>query len=273
MMTIPVPTAMASSTMLPPMSQRGASTGRASSFSIESELRHVSMVMYAVPGERVKGLIPPSFKLEETMLEGRRVAWVSVTSFRDRSERREESYEQTSYAVHVTRNGEPGQWVLGISLGSLSAVASRNLWPLPWHLSAMELDAAFAPHRGGYAEYRLRSQSEWANASWILEDSAEPIRVEDRSELPDSMRLPVIQRYFLRRDGLRGAQRLQIGEQTATRGRLRAASCDLLERLGILSREELQRPHLVSLCPAARLQAGAPVLLGEHARLAARLAA
>jgi len=255
------------------MSRNAEAAGYASPFSIDSELRHLSMLVYAVPAERVRGLVPSSFDLEETVRNGRRMAWVSVTSFQDRSERREESFEQTTYAIHVTRNGKPGQWVLGMSLGSLSAVASRNLWPLPWHLSAMELEAAFDPHRCGYEAYRLRSQSEWANANWAIEDTGEPLRVEDRTELPDSLRLPLIHRYFLRRDGLLGAQRLQLSEQFATRGRVQFATCDVLVRLGLLTNEELQRPHLASLCTASRMQAGAPVVLDATAETPIRLAA
>ncbi|MDX2030621.1 MAG: DUF2071 domain-containing protein [Blastocatellia bacterium] len=263
---------MNSSILAAPRSAPGAMAARESSFRIDSELRHVSMIVYAVPIERVQSLAPAGFQLEEGVVRGRRVAWVSVISFLDRSEDRG-SFEQTSYALHVTRNGEPAHWVLGISLGSLGAVATRNLWPLPWHLSAMEIEASFNPSRARYAEYGLRTQSEWANASWRIEDTGAPIRLEEMTALPMSLRLPSIHRYFTRRDGLQGGQRLQMSEQTFTRGTLRDAQCDLLERLGVLTREELQRPFLTALSPAMKLQYGAPSALGERSQLPMRLAA
>ncbi len=255
-----------------PQGAPGASQARESSFSIDSELRHVSLIVYAASYERVRALVPMEFELEEGEADGRRVAWLSVVSFLDRDEERG-SFEQTSYAAHVRRNGEPGTWILGISLGSLGAVATRNLWPLPWHLSAMEIDAAYSPVKGRYAEYGLRTQSEWANASWRIEDSGVPVRMEDLAVLPMSLRLPATTRYFTRRDGMPGGQRVQASPAEFTRGRLRAAKCDLLARLGVLTQEELQHPFLTAVCPSMRIESGAPFVLREASPTLLRRAA
>lgn len=273
MTTNPNPTTIVSSSILAaPRRAPGAAVASESSFRIDAELRHVSMIVYAVPMERVQSLAPPLFQLEEGMIRGRRVAWISVISFLDGSGERG-SFEQTSYVMHGTRNGEPGNWVLGISLGSLGAVAARNLWPLPWHLSAMEIDASFHPMKGRYAEYGVRTQSEWANASWRIEDTGAPLRLEEMTALPMSLRRPLIHRYFTRRDGMQGGQRLQMSGQEFTRGTLRSAQCDLLERLGALTREELQRPFLIALCPAMKLQYGAPSVLREFSKPPLQMAA
>ncbi|MFN0086315.1 MAG: hypothetical protein ACKVX9_13085 [Blastocatellia bacterium] len=269
-------TGVNSSIFTPTLREPRAAIARESHFSIDAEPRHISILAYAIPMERAESVAPPSFRLEEGAIHNRRraqrAAWLSVISFLDRSEDRE-SFEQTSYALHGTRNGEPGHWVLGISLGSLGAVATRNLWPLPWRLSAMEIDASYSPMKGRYAQYGLRTQSEWANAGWRIEDTGAPVRLEDMTALPMSLRLPSINRYFTRRDGRMGGQRLRMSEHDFTRGRLRSAECDLLERLGLLTREELQRPFLTALCPSMKLQYGAPSALGAHSAPAARRAA
>lgn len=218
--------------------------------SLTAEFQHVSLIVYAVPAERVRALLPAEFDAEVTISNGRQMGWVSVESFFDPNGGARSAFEQTAYRLHALRDGEPCRWLLGLSLGSLAAVGARNLWALPWHLGAMEFRAAYSSAERRYHAYGLQSQSEWANAKWRIEDSGEWISPRTIEELPTSLRDAAATDYFARRDGPPnrvGCQRTRTLDPLFTRGRLKFGQCDLLERLGLLDGEEIKHPRLAAL--------------------------
>ncbi|MEP7342149.1 MAG: DUF2071 domain-containing protein [Acidobacteriota bacterium] len=226
------------------------------SVSVLAERKHLSMIVYGVPGERVRALLPDSFRAEETIINGRAMAWVTVESFFDQSAAGQPAFEQTDYFLHVLRDGRPGRWLLGTSLGSLAAVGARNLWTTPWHLSAMEFRVAYDRSKGRYREHSLQTQSQWVNSAWRISDTGQAIDPEtfDQADLPASIFGRDSTAFFARRDGSIGARRIVRLGIEFTRGEVRQAECDLLERLRLLTREELMHPAFVTLQHNARCQ-------------------
>ncbi len=229
--------------------------------SLTAERRHLSLIVYAVPGERLRQLIPASFEVEETVINGRRMGWVSVESFLDLNGVGQSSFEQTNYRLHVLREGKPCLWLLGSSIGSLSAVGARNMWPVPWHLGAMEFQVAYDLLEGRYRTYRLQTQSQWASAEWQLQDTGDWLSLEELQQLPASLQSPTATSCFARRDGTEGRQQEHRPEPIFTRARLLAARCDLLERLGLVRAEEIKRPQFVALQHNLSCRFGAPSAL------------
>lgn len=223
-----------------------------------AQRQHNSLIVYAIPSERMKPLIPGSFEAEETVINGRLMSWISVESFLDLNTAGGSSFEQTNYRLHVLREKKPCLWLLGTSLGSLSAVGSRNLWPLPWHLSAMEFRVAYNPLEKRYRTYGLQTQSQWANSSWQIEDTGELINPEMIQQLPASLQRWTATNYFLRRDGFEGQHQVHGLDPLFTRAHLESAKCDLLDRLGLLDKNEIRRPQLAALQHSLSCQFGAP---------------
>jgi hypothetical protein len=230
--------------------------------SLAAERQHLSLIVYAVPSERIQALLPSSFEVEEAIINGKAMGWVSVESFLDLPGAGQSSFEQTNYRLHALRDGKPCRWLMGASLGSLLAVGVRNLWPMPWHLSAMEFHVAYDPAEGCYQSYSLQTQSQWANASWQIEDTGEWISSEEIQQLPASLRNQAVTNYFLRRDGSEGQQKEHNSDLLFTRGQLTSANCDFLERLGLLNRDEIKRPQFVALQHNLSCQFGAPSAVG-----------
>ena len=173
-------------------------------------------------------MLPEEFTLAEKTV-------LSIESFLADGRTR---FEQSNYRLHASLSGKACAWLLGASLGSLSAVTTRHLYPLPWHLSAMEFQVGFDPMTQTYTSYRLRSQSQWANANWEIADTGLPLVTSNSCESND---------YFIRRDGAIGSYQTMHRPAFATRGKLLAGNCDLLQTLGILTARELQHPTCVSL--------------------------
>ena len=241
--------------------------------SVIAERKHLSMIVYAVPSERVQALLPDSFQAEQAVINGQTMAWVSVESFSDQSLAGQPAFEQTNYLLHVLHSGQPCQLLLGSSLGSLAAVGLRNLWPTPWHLGAMEFRVAYNKIKGQYREYTLQSQSQWVNASWQIRDTGQAIDpgTVGQTGLPASLFRSDSTVFFTRRDGSVGSRRTVRFNFEYTRGELKQAQCDLLERLGLLnvmSREELMRPAFVGLQHSAKCQLFSPTVLNDRQPLA-----
>jgi hypothetical protein len=192
------------------------------------EMLHRSIISYKLPSERVRELVPVEFTLDDTTT-------LSIESFLDSGR---VNFEQTNYRLHVSLNGRPCSWLLGASLGSLSGVTARHLYPLPWHLSAMEFQIALDATSDRYQNYRLSTQSQWASANWEILDTGTTANAETALDVTD---------YFVRRDGEIGTYQTLHQAISGTRGQLKAGRCDMLSSLGLLSPAELQQPTSVML--------------------------
>ena len=234
---------------------------------IAADLLHFSLILYALPIERTRTLIPDPLSAEESLLKGNKVAWLSVVSSLDQGSQTvsRTAFEQTCYRLHVLHNGQPANLLFGISVGSLSAVATRNLWPMPWHLSAMEFQVSYDQTEGRYHDYRLQTQSQWANASWVIKDAGKSLLAEDLkfSSLPAFLSASTVNNYFIRRDGSMGLYKVRYHNLALTSGKLNSARSDMLGRLGLLSREEFKRPSLVAIQQRVSCQIFPPTILGE----------
>lgn len=214
-------------------------------------LNHVSLIVYSVPACRVVDLLPFGLSLRTTMTDGTERAWLSVLSFQDGGQLTGSSlsgsFECTSYRLHVEYGGKAAHYLLGCSVGSLSAVGVRNLWQMPWHLGAMELQASQDRRTGRYSDYRLNTQSQWDNASWSLSGGGVANASSSGSMVgvPSEIFATPMTSIYKRADGTLGQAGTSSSDLVLTRGRLKSAHSEYLERHGLLTNEEMQRPALV----------------------------
>lgn len=249
---------------------------RRGSVSVTAELRHVSMLVYAVSPGAARRLVPAGFELTESIIEGRRTAWLSVVSFIDKGSKVDGKgiFEQTEYRLHVIRDGKPAQWLIGTSLGSLSAVGMRNLWPMPWHLGAMEFQVTYDPSRGRYSHYHLHTQSQWENASWDIVDTGEGLLDpgNNRDMFPASLFADMVTTYFERRDGSTGSYVTRNSGATFTKADLRSGQSEMLQRTGLVSRESIGFPALAVVQQTMKCQHYSPSIINPGMNEEVRMA-
>lgn len=213
------------------------------------ELNHVSFILYRVPLSRIVVDLPASTTPLTSTVDGVEMAWISVISCVDRALGGAES---TSYQLHITDGGRPARLILGVSIGSLSSVGARNLWQMPWHLGAMELRASFDTRQSRYTDYRLQTQSQWESACWDITDSGKVIDEECLIGLgvpPEALSDRVRLIYGRAGQTASSAAVMDIisTDPVMTRAELKTARSEFLEKSGLLTREELERPVLVGL--------------------------
>jgi hypothetical protein len=238
-----------------PASWRPASSARDAT----ATLHHFAIVTYAIPPDRVAGLVAPRFGLDCVAIDGAERALVSVVPFQDHDFRWPATSEtrrrfgQTNYRIYV-RDRETGRravWFLGTSLGSWTVVVPRCLWRLPWHYGRFAI-ACEQNADGRYTTYRFATRSWWAPLE--LELDHEPDRPLELPGFTDTATgLDVLTHpldgYYRRTDGRLGTYSVWHERMTPTAGLVRRARIGLLDRLGIVPFAEQAAAHSVLIQP------------------------
>jgi hypothetical protein len=229
---------------------------------VRSTLKHFALITYTLPKSRLEPHIPADrFDIAEFDIGGERRAMLSVVPFLDVDFHfvrlfpfLKFRFGQTHHRVYVIdkATGEPGVWFFGTTLGSPLVHIARALWRIPWHHARYQVDCHYnaAAHR--YDTYRYMVASDWCSARVHIEDTGTPVALTEGFATLDEMRVILthpVDGYYRRTDGILGMYAVRHAAMQGTTGRAVDLYFSLYERLGILSAEEMQRPHSIFLTP------------------------
>lgn len=226
-----------------------------------TDLGHFAIVSYTVDPQRLQRLIHPRFA-PDCIVDGtgRPRALVSVVPFEDQDFHFAGApwlrlrFGQTNYRAYVTDRltGRRLVWFFGTTLDSWSVAVPRWIWRLPWHRGRIRFSCRWDVAGRRYQTYRMRTRSAWAPAALELADTGRPPeRLDGFDDLEHALVLLThpLQGCFYRRDGRLGTYQVWHARLTPSQGRCVFAAFPLLERLGLLSLAEQQRPHSVLIQP------------------------
>jgi hypothetical protein len=252
----------------PPPRDPASVRPRAKPRDVITTLRHFAIVTYAIPPERLAGLVDDRFALDTVAIDGRTRALISVVPFEDEDFRWAASdgprwrFGQTNYRIYVRdrQTGRRAVWFLGTTLGSWRVIVPRYWWRLPWHYGrfafACELDAD-----GRYTTYRIETKSRWAPLRLELDhDPQAPLVLAgfaDTATALDVLTHP-LDGFFRRRDGRLGTYSVWHERLAPTPGRVRQARIGLLDRLGIVPFAEQADAHSVLIQERTEFQIHLP---------------
>ena len=224
------------------------------------KLQHFAIITYAVEPERFEGLLPNRFRLDTVEISGESKGLISVVPFIDVDFTSavfpfpKFRMGQTNYRIYVvdTNTGERCVWFLGTTLDSWTLVVPRYLWNLPWYPGAVRFECEIDPQTGRYRSYHMRTDARWAPAEVRL---SQPKGLNwDFAGFPDEETALVflthpLSGFYHRRDGKLGTYRVWHDRLRVAPAKLESAFFGLLERGGIVTRDEQQCPHSVLLEP------------------------
>jgi hypothetical protein len=229
---------------------------------VQTKLKHFALINYALPASRLAAYIPTDqYEIPEFSIGGQQLALMSAVPFVDIDFHFTHLFPwltfhfgQTNYRVYVIdrKSGEHGVWFFGTTLGSIVVYVAKGLWGIPWHYARYQIACTYDQQRKRYTNYRYDVNSGWGNAQIDLEDSGEPVTTLEGFDSPDQMRLILthpVDGYFYRADQRVGGYSVWHEPIPMTVGSARNLYFGLYERLGLLSRAEMQQPHSVLLCP------------------------
>jgi len=177
-------------------------------------------------------------------------------------------FGQTNYRAYVIHRatGEHCAWFFGTTLGSPIVHIPRRLWRIPWHQAQYEIDCSYYEPQRRYARFHYDVKSAWASAEIDIEDTGEPVSTapgfEDHGALALILTHPVAG-YFHRLDGCLGTYSVWHDRIALTHGQPKRLHFSLYERLGLLTPDEMNRPHSIFLCPETEFRILLPPRLAE----------
>lgn len=238
---------------------------------VVSTLGHFALITYALPKERLARFIPQDrFDIPEYRIGGQARALMSAVPFLDIDFHFARLFSfvkfrfgQTNYRVYVRdrRTGEHVVWFFGTTLGSPVVYLPRWLWRIPWHQAAYDIGCRYDPDERRYAAFRYTTRSLWAASEIDVLDTGQAAGLAEGFESQAAQTLILthpLDGYFRRLDGKLGHYCCWHEVMNLTTGRARHLYFSLYERLGLLTREEMQVPHSIFMCPEIEFQVFLP---------------
>jgi hypothetical protein len=226
---------------------------------IHTTLQHFALINYAVPAERLQPYIPERFEIPEFGINGRPLALLSIVPFIDTHFRYiriapwfKLRFAQTNYRVYVIdrQTNQHVVWFFGTTLGSPIVFLARSLWHIPWYYGRYK--TSFRHENGRYTQFQYRTESKWAAAEVDIEDTGQPLAVQPGFDTLEEMQLILtnpVAGFYYRMDGRLGSYTIWHDLMEMTLAQPRKLHFALLERLKILTQEEMNRPHSIFITP------------------------
>ncbi len=231
----------------------------------DTDLKDFALINYALPKERLQKHIPDSFEIPEFEIDGKKMAMLSVVPFYDDNFRLSYipslkfSFFQTNFRAYVInkKTSEHVAWFFGTTLGSQFVMIPQLLWKLPWYYAKYNSRCEYSSTEKRFKNYETSISSEWCNAIIELEDTGKEINDIKGFTSNDEMRLILthpIEGYFRQTNGRIGTYSIWHEEMVGTMGKAKRLYFSLFERLNLLSKEEMNNPHSIFLCPRIKFR-------------------
>jgi hypothetical protein len=233
---------------------------------VRSKLKHFALVNYALPRSRLEPYISSAhFEIPEFTIGGKQLALMSAVPFFDADFHfinfplLKFSFGQTNFRVYVIdkKSGEHAVWFFGTTLGSFVVYFAKGAWRIPWHHARYQTECEYDNQLNCYSKYRYTINSKWCNARVDLGDTSVPASLVEGFKSSDEMKLILthpVDGYFYRSDHQVGKYSVWHKEIQFTIGQAKDLYFSLYEDLGLLSKDEMQHPHSVLICPEAEFK-------------------
>lgn len=238
---------------------------------VRSTLHHFALITYALPKSRLEKYIPADrFEIAEFMINGRSQALLSAVPFYDEDFRfvhlapwLKAGFGQTNHRVYVIdrQTGEHGVWFFGTTLGSPIVYAARWLWGIPWHYARYQMNCQYDAKNGRYSTFTFNVASDWCEATIDIADTGAPMTRLDGFTSLEEMQLILthpVDGFYYRLNGRLGSYSVWHNLILLTIGQPKNLYFGLYERLGLLSRAEMQKPHSILICPQTEFEVYLP---------------
>jgi hypothetical protein len=229
---------------------------------VESKLAHFALINYALPKSRLEKYIPAErFEIPEFEINGEKMALMSAVPFLDEDFKftklfpfKSFRFMQTNFRVYVVdrQTNEQVVWFFGTTLGAYYVYLPKIFWRIPWHYARYRTEFDYDTANKKYNRYQVKSDSEWCSSEINLIDTGDPIEEHAGFENPDAVKLTLthpIQGFFYRTDNRLGTYSVWHKELEITKGVANGIYFSLYERLGLLSKEEMNDPVSIFICP------------------------
>ena len=226
---------------------------------VNTKLEHFAIVSYKVPLEKIAHLIPKPFKLWTFTDNEKEYALVSAVPFKDKdfsfyriSRLLTFNFYQTNFRTYIIdeRDGSHCAWFFATTLGSLTSIIPKKIWKMPWEYAKYKF--SFKKNKETYSEYKMEFTSKLGDGVIDIESTENEVKLlEGFTNMEEQIHIlthPVIGYYHVSNKEL-GTYEIWHPEIALKEAKAKNLYFGLFEKLGFLSKSEMNNPHSVLITP------------------------
>lgn len=226
---------------------------------VNTRLEHFAIISYKVPIEKVEHLIPKPFKLWSFKENGIAYALISAVPFKDKdfsfyrlAKFIKFNFFQTNFRTYIIdeRDNSYSAWFFGTTLGSFTSIIPKLFWRMPWEYGNYKFQ--FKLNGIDYSEYKMTFTSKQGNGIVDIKSSGNKMKIlEGFNSLEQQVHIlthPVIGYYELNKKEF-GTYEIWHPKIELKEGIANELYFQLFEKLGFLTKREMQNPHSVLITP------------------------
>jgi len=235
------------------LEKRIANRQKRSFIDVNTNLAHFALISYAVPVEKISPAIPEPFELWTFDKNGIDYALISAVPFMDKdfsfyriAKAIEFKFFQTNFRTYIInkQTGEYSAWFFGTTLGSVSNLIPKIFWKMPWEYGKYKFEYELD---NIYTNYQMSFNSKQGDGLVDIKSTTNKMPLLEGFESIEQQKFilthPIMGYYQLAKDI--GTYQIWHPEMDLWQGKSNNLYFEIYERLGFLSKEEMQRPHSV----------------------------
>ena len=226
---------------------------------VNTRLEHFAIISYKVPVEKINHFIPKPFKLWTFNEKGIEYALISAVLFKDKdfsfyriSKYPKFNFFQTNFRTYIIdeRDQTHSAWFFGTTLGSYTSLIPKRIWKMPWEYGKYNFEYKLEEKQ--YIAYKMKFRSKQGDGIANIKSTGNEMKLLQGFDSIEQQILilthPVIGYYNLSGKEL-GTYEIWHPKIDLKEGIAIKVYFELFERLGFLSKHEMNKPHSILLTP------------------------
>jgi len=226
---------------------------------VNTRLEHFAIISYKVPIEKIQHLIPKPFKLWSFIENGVEYALISAVPFKDKdfsfyrlAKFIKFNFFQTNFRTYIIdeRDNSTSAWFFGTTLGSFTSIIPEKIWGMPWKYGSYKFEYKLTD--GDYSVYKMTFKSKLGSGIVDVKSSGNKMKVltgfDSLEQQIHILTHPVVG-YYESNEKEFGTYEIWHPKIELKEGVANELYFQLFEKLGFLTRTEMQNPHSVLITP------------------------
>ncbi len=227
---------------------------------VNTQLEHFAIITYKVPIDKIRHLIPKPFKLWTFTENNNTYALISAVPFKDNdfsfyrvSRLIKFDFFQTNFRTYIIdkRDNTTSAWFFGTTLGSITAIIPEKIWKMPWKYG--EYQFHYNLDKGNYSKYKMSFKSKLGNGVIAITGTTNKMQLlpcfNSLEEQIHILTHPVIGYYSLANKNKLGTYEIWHPKMNLKEGIANNLYFELFEKLGFLTKEEMNKPYSILITP------------------------
>ncbi|MBD0402966.1 DUF2071 domain-containing protein [Flammeovirga sp. EKP202] len=231
---------------------------------VHTFLEHFSIISYKVELYKIAPFIPEPFELWTYENKGKTYALISAVTFKDKDfqfhnfiPQPKFSFYQTNFRTYIINKetNEHCAWFFGTNLGSITHLIPKHLWGMPWDQAKYTCDFKF--ENEVYKNYSVSFHSATGRGLVDIVGSKDNMQLLEGFETLKQQLFILthpVKGYYDKVGNQIGTYEIWHPEMLLKQGSSQNTYFEFFEKLGFLSKEEMQQPHSVLITPSIEFE-------------------